>query len=591
MKKKKRVNKKVEVLSMKDALSDIKVVDGTNGSDSKVKRSIRDYIWDYPQFVVKYFKEFVPVSYFLIFLLFGFLLSVFLNSKSFANFLDDSNSESSFTEGSVGAISSFNPLFMSVNYIDRAVQELVFERFVYIDEDGGAIPGIASEWSVSEDNLEYRFKIAEDRYWHDGSEVTAEDVVFTFNTARVLAEDYGFDSVGISLIGVEVLQDGEKVVFKLSEQNPTFFEAISIFVVPRSRFEGEDLGQLAFNIFARYPVGSGQYRVTRTEQNVVYLEDNPYDDTDLDIDKLIFKIYPDRENMEMAFRVGSLDAIGGWDKELLEFSEEYSDLVAYSKVEEYRTKLIFFNLRNENLETAELRVAITKLLDKGKLVEELGAGAVSRKGPFYEDSWVFNNDLDYHSYDPDGAKELLENLGYVKNEDSGYFETDTQEILSYTLSYFESPTNSRLVDILVGLFEQEGLLLKTEALDYNQITQEIIATRDFDWLLYEVETTVDPDQYNLWHSLKTDHPDLNISGYSYERVDILLEDARKTSERKVRKEKYDMFQKYLIADAPVLFLYNPTFNYFVKDYVKGVDISDINYSYERFNNIQDWYID
>jgi peptide/nickel transport system substrate-binding protein len=138
------------------------------------------------------------------------------------------------------------------------------------------------------------------------------------------------------------------------------------------------------------------------------------------------------------------------------------------------------------------------------------------------------------------------------------------------------------------MLKEEGIILKTEKLTYNQITQEIIATRDFDILLYEIETTIDPDQYNLWHSLKSSHPDLNISGYSYERVDILLEDARKSLDRSTRKEKYDLFQRYLMADAPAVFLYNPTFFYFVKDSVEGIDLSNINFSYQRFHNIQDW---
>jgi len=145
-----------------------------------------------------------------------------------------------------------------------------------------------------------------------------------------------------------------------------------------------------------------------------------------------------------------------------------------------------------------------------------------------------------------------------------------------------------LISSLKEILKEEGVVLKSEKLNYNQITQEIIATRDFDILLYEIETTVDPDQYNLWHSLKSNHPDLNISGYSYERVDILLEDARKTSDRTVRKQKYDLFQKYVMADAPVVFLYNPTFFYFVKNSVEGIALDGINYSYERFHNVQNW---
>jgi peptide/nickel transport system substrate-binding protein len=103
----------------------------------------------------------------------------------------------------------------------------------------------------------------------------------------------------------------------------------------------------------------------------------------------------------------------------------------------------------------------------------------------------------------------------------------------------------------------KGVILNLEPLTYRQLTQEIVATRDFELLMYEIETTIDPDQYNLWHTLKSDYPDLNLSGYSYERVDI-LEDGRRSVDRKVRQERYALFQRYLIQDAPALFLYRPS---------------------------------
>ena len=137
--------------------------------------------------------------------------------------------------------------------------------------------------------------------------------------------------------------------------------------------------------------------------------------------------------------------------------------------------------------------------------------------------------------------------------------------------------------------EQEGVILKVEKLNYTQITQEIIATRDFELLLYEIETTVDPDQYNLWHSLKSNYPDLNLSGYSYERVDILLEDARRNIDDGIRLQRYILFQKYLVADAPVVFLYQPNYVYIYDNDLQGVNLGNINFSYERFHNIQDWY--
>jgi peptide/nickel transport system substrate-binding protein len=605
-KKKKKENKEVRVkevsishkkknsdkVSMKEALLGIQEGSGQKLKEEKKKVDIRDYWWNYPKFLWRGFKNSIPFSYTILFLIVGFLIASFLQSDAVARIMDDSKVNDTFVEGSVGAISTFNPLFMSVNYVDKTVQELVFDKLVYIDDEGQPLPGVASEWEFVEDDMAYEFTIKENLYWQDGEEVTVDDIVFTFSIAKTLAEDYGFDSVGISLIGVDVEKvDDETVRFTLPEPNPTFFEAVSQFIVPKHRLEEERLEELPFNMFARYPVGSGRYKVTRTEQNSVYLQDNEYDSIDPSINNIVLRVFPDQETLEMSFRIGALDAIGAWDKDLLSFTEEYSNLQEFKQVEDYRTKLIFFNTRKETLEGKDIRIGLSYIIDKERLIEDSNIGGVVRKGPFAETSWAFNEEIEYYNYNPEKAAEYFKNLGYTKSEEGGFFEAENGEILSFTLSYFDSITNERLVSTLKELLKEEGIVLKSEKLTYNQITQEIIATRDFDLLLYEVETTIDPDQYNLWHSLKSSYPDLNISGYAYERVDILLEDARKTMERKDRKEKYDLFQKYLIADAPVIFLYNPQFSYYVKEKVKGIDFSNVNYSYQRFNNIQEWVLE
>jgi len=587
--KKKKSNGKV---SMKEALLGIQEESGQKLKEERKRIDIRDYWWNYPKFLWKGFKNSIPFSYTILFLVVGFLIASLLQSDVVARIMDDSKVDDTFVEGSVGAISTFNPLFMSVNYIDKTVQELVFDKLVYIDGEGQPLPGVASEWNFVEEDMAYEFTIQDNLYWQDGEEVTVDDVVFTFSTAKTLAEDYGFDSFGISLVGVDVEKvDEETIRFILPEPNPTFFEAVSQFIVPKHRLEEERLEELPFNMFARYPIGSGRYKVTRTEQNSVYLQDNEYDSIDPAIKNVVLRVFPDQETLEMSFRIGALDAIGAWDKDLLSFTGEYSNLQEFKKVEEYRTKLIFFNTRKETLEGKDIRIGLSYIIDRERLIEDSNIGGVVRKGPFTESSWAFNEDIEYYEYNPEQAAAYFKNIGYTKSEEGGFFEAENGEILSFTLSYFDSVTNERLVATLKELLKEEGIVLKSEKLTYNQITQEIIATRDFDLLLYEVETTIDPDQYNLWHSLKSSYPDLNISGYTYERVDILLEDARKILDRKDRKEKYGMFQRYLIADAPVIFLYNPQFSYYVKDRVKGIDFSDVNYSYQRFNHIQDWVLE
>lgn len=586
MKKKKKESK--EILSMKDALSDIPIT--VEVKRERKQRSVRDILWDYPVTIAKAIKNTLPFSYIVIFLIFGLFLLLLINSQSFSRIIAGTKDSDTFTEGSVGAITSFNPLFLSANYVDKTVNSLVFNKFVYIDNDGKPTSGIANKWSVSEDNLEYIFEIKDDILWGNGERLTIDDVIFTFTTAQTLSKEYDYDTVGASLDGVTIEKIDEKQVrFKLTEKNPTFFEAVSVYIIPCASFANVRMEDIPFNIFAMYPVGSGRYKVNRVSQNAVYLVDNENDSYDPKIKNLIFRIYPDFESLNTAFRTGLLDAVGGWDSLSLNFTEEYKGYTKLSRKEDYRTKVIFFNLRKDNFKEEDLRIGLSYLFNRDVLLEGANISGIPVYGPYSVDSWVYNKDIPYYTYNPIKAASHFKNLGYEKPEGSLYYKNKDNEILSFTLTYFESDSNNRLVEKLKEMMEAEGVIIKTEKLNYTQITQEIIATRDFELLLYEIETTIDPDQYNLWHSLKSSYPDLNLSGYSYERVDILLEDGRRNMDKKVRLQRYSLFQKYLVADAPAVFLYHPNYIYIYDSELKGIDIENINFTYERFHNVEDWY--
>jgi len=586
MKKKKRDI--VSDNSMKGALEDLNILAPSTSPEKKF--SIRDVLWNYPKTFLMLYKKLIPLSYIFLFAIVAGILVLIFNLPGFSNLGKEGVKKDTFVEGLVGTVDSLNPLFVTNNFSDRAIQSLVFQKFVNIDKEGNPVAGVATSWTTSENGLVVDFKIDDELKWSDGSDLTIDDVVFTFETAIALAKRSGFDSVGEAFqdIGVEKIDD-ETLRFELKERNPVFFKAISIYIVPKSRLEDVDIGRMAFDQFAKYPMGSGKFYVEKVDDFEVVLEDNEYDRYEPKIKRLVLKIYPTLEAEEMAFRVGNLDAVGGWDRKSLEYTEEYRNYSNYAMTIRDREKLIFFNIRRDSLKNENMRRALNYLLDKEKYLEELNIGGEIMYGPLPKTSWAYSDDFEKYQYNPQKAKELLKDLGYVMNNESGYYESENNEILNFTLSYLDTVTNNRMVELLTDYYKKEGIFLKGNKVGYNQITQEIIATRNFEMLLYEVETTIDPDQYNLWHSLKVNYPDLNLSGYDYERVDILLEEARQTTNKDTRKQKYVLFQRYLSSGSPVIFLYNPSFEYIVNSSVKGIDLESINNSYDRFHNIEEWY--
>jgi len=193
-------------VSMKEAFDNVtdKVTKKRTVRNGKRKKNpVRDFFWNYPDFLVRIWNLTTPLSTIFLFLLLGLGLFSFLRSDTFAEKVS-TRELNYYVEGRVGAISTFNPLFSNQNDIDKAIQELVFEKFVYIDSTGKILPGVATDWDISDDGKKYVFDIDLNHTWSDGTPLTMDDIFFTFDTAVTLNEDQGYDTVASSLADVDI---------------------------------------------------------------------------------------------------------------------------------------------------------------------------------------------------------------------------------------------------------------------------------------------------------------------------------------------------------------------------------------------------
>lgn len=583
--------KNEKVVSMREAFD--AVAPRSNGKKKireKGETPIRDFFWNYPDALGKLVKLTSPLSTILLFALIGFGLFSFLRSDTFAERVS-SRETNYYVEGRVGAISTFNPLFSNQNDVDKAIQELVFEKFVYIDANGEILPGIAKSWKVTNDGKVYEFDIALDHIWSDGEPLTIDDVYFTFDTAIKLYSDQGYDTVASGLVEVDIkVVDDDTIKFTLPETNAIFPELASVYIVPEHILGEVSLQEMPFDRFSRNPVGSGPYRIYRSEPNIVYLQSSEHFKPEAEISNIIVRIYSEMEKLESAFRNGLLDAALLPNNNDSDFIQEYSSYQSHVLNLPYRQRMLFFNLRKEKFQSEVLRRGISLLIDKEKLLEESGVDGEITHGPIYEKNWAYSSIPDYASYNPEEAAEVLDDAGYVKNEDNGYFEDKDSKLLTFTVTYLKNSANDDLLEALKAILDKEGIIVNLEPLNYSQLTQEILATRNFELLMYEIEVTVDPDQYNLWHSLQKEYPNLNLSGYEFSRIDILLEEGRRETNKKERQEDYELFQKYLIQDMPAIFLYRPSYIYVVRDSVTGITYENIVRLEDIYRDVYTWQI-
>ncbi len=162
--------------------------------------------------------------------------------------------------------------------------------------------------------------------------------------------------------------------------------------------------------------------------------------------------------------------------------------------------------------------------------------------------------------------------------------------LKISLTTVNQPVLLAVAELLKTQWKNLGVELEIKSFDVSELEKDVIKPRNYEGLLFGEVLSLIPDPYPFWHSSQIRDPGLNLALYQNKKVDTLLSDARQTLEEETRKEKLESFQNLLMADSPVVFLYNPDYLYFVSKDIKGINEKIIANPAKRFNNVESWYI-
>ncbi|PIY17835.1 hypothetical protein COZ14_01790, partial [Candidatus Dojkabacteria bacterium CG_4_10_14_3_um_filter_Dojkabacteria_WS6_41_9] len=160
--------------------------------------------------------------------------------------------------------------------------------------------------------------------------------------------------------------------------------------------------------------------------------------------------------------------------------------------------------------------------------------------------------------------------------------------LKITLTYLDTETNSEIAQNLRKQLLAEGINLLFNKVSEDVLLQQVLPQKEFELLLFEIHTGVDPDQYGLWHSSQTNFPALNLSEYNSSEVDTLLERGRLQTNLDKRTEIYKQFQERLTTDAVAIFLYHPAFYEVYFDIIDRKVPLTVSSSTDRFTGVNTW---
>lgn len=505
------------------------------------------------------------------------------------------------TEGMVGNPRFINPV-LAISEADKNLTALVYSGLVRITASGEIENDLAESIDVSPDRLTYTARIREDARFQDGTQVTADDIIFTIEklTDPNIKSPKRGNWEGVSVEKV----DDSTISFTLKQAYSPFIYNLSTGVLPRHIWRNATDDEFTFSQFNTFPIGSGPYEVDKVERNSGgipnYYKLVPFNDATGRtpyMENLVFKFYPHEDALIEAYNEHSIDSLGGISPDRIKELETSGAEVFSSPLP--RVFAVFFNQSQAPVFlNKEVRQALELASPKKEIIQSvLGGYAYAIDSPLPAGIYPWTDVTESLGTQEERlaqAKEILAKAGWKINEATGILEKKSSSAtitLSFTISTGDSPELRATADKLVSEWRKLGAEIQVLVFETGELNQNVIRPRDFNALLFGEVVGRDADLYPFWHSSQRTDPGLNIALYVNSRADKFLDDARKAGNRAEIEENHKAFVEELKKDTPAIFLYTPSFLYVVPEKVKGVSMSSLTVSQDRFLSIKDWYIE
>ncbi len=477
--------------------------------------------------------------------------------------------------GSIAGPKNLNPYIIN-DAPSAEVAGLIFDGLVNIDNKLEAQPHLAENIDISSDSLTYTVKIKQGVKFHDGVELTVDDVIFSYG----IGKDPGYAGPYKSSFDmIESMNkiDNYTVVFKLSRIDVTFYPTtLSFGILPKHLLEKVPVAEMGeYAAFNKKPIGTGPFKLAEwVEGQYVKVEKNPdYFDGNPKIDSITYKIVPDQNSLVLALQSGEIDygavpstdiqTVRGWVDSKNMRVEEGLDL-SYT--------YIGYNLKNPLFADKRVRQALTSAINRDEIVKFVleGEGEVADV-PESPLSWAYNDSVSKFPYDPAKSLQLLKEAGWEKAAD-GKLKNAKGEVFKFSLQ--TSAGNKAREDIINIVKDQLlvlGIEVNIEAIEFQALVEKLTTSRKYDAIVIGWGLGAFPDLYDIFHSDNSAEGSYNFVFYKNPKVDSLITQARQTPDKTKYKELYAQIYKQISEDQPYTFLYYPKTHYVLPKNLMGYE--------------------
>lgn len=505
-----------------------------------------------------------------------------------------------YAEALIGSMGRLNPMLDWNNPADRDVNRLIFSGLIRFDARGLPQPDLAESWGTSADGTLYNFSLRPGAAWHDGTPVTSGDVIFTIDTIRstgsLFPEEFKqlWSEIEIRELNSQTLQ------MRLPEPYAPFLDFLTFGLLPKHILQSVPAEQLASSDFNLNPVGTGPYRFDHLLVDggqitgVVLVANRNFYLPSAFIEQIVFRYYPDSSSALAAYEQGEVLGVSQITSELIPKALADPALSIYTS-RLPQMSIVFLNLNNPAvafLQNRTVRQALMLGLNRKAIVSRILQGqAIIADGPILPGSWAYYEALERIDYDPDAAVSLLKREGYLIPAEGGEVRAKEGEVLRLTLLHPDDPLHTEIALSVQEDWSAIGVQVELQALGYDQLAGEYLASRNYMAALVDLnlERSPDPDPYLFWHQAEATGGQ-NYSQWDNRTASEYLEAARTQTDFTDRTRLYRNFQVIFSKELPSLPLYYPVYSYAVDAQVRGVQVAPLYEPSDRMAFVRDWYL-
>lgn len=432
-------------------------------------------------------------------------------------------------------------------------------------------PSLAEKWEISQDKTEFIFYLKKGVKFHDGVEMTAKDVKYSFDVffdekwhaahKRFLYENFK---------GVEII-DKYTVKFTVKTKVYSNFDiAASLTILPKHFYEAGHKK----SVYNKNLMGTGPYklenyyrgnRVVLNKNNKWWGRKDKSNNNSWNFNKIVLRWTDDETVALEMLKKGRFDYIGMRPDVFMKkaVGKEWGNTVHKVKTRNNVPKsycFIGWNLTNPILKSKTARKALFHLVNRRLMIEKFEFGmATPAIGPIYPDSPYASKDLKPVEFNPKKALRMLRSIGWKDTDGDNILD----KVINGKKTKFEitimepSGTYMKYLTVFKEDAKKAGVLINLKQIEWNSFLKVVTQEKKFDACRLCWSASVDWDPKQIWHSSSIKGGS-NFIGYSNKEVDRRIDKARLVFDRAERIKLLQVVERQIIDDAPYVFMsYRP----------------------------------